>query len=256
LLASNSYLASSRARDKVRAYFSRLDRQRNLEDGRDMLDKELRRVALFQADLKPALEKLKLADKDELCIALALGDVSPGQVSRALHEHLQPVTEPVVIKKPEPTARQAVHGDLTVEGVGNLLTQMARCCQAVPGDAIVGYLTKGKGVSIHRANCPSVAYLLSKTPERSLPVNWGSQDSGKYEVSIFIKAYDRKWLLKDLTNLIAQANINIASVSMHSQGGSMAELQMNLNVSDFGQLSAVLSKLNAVPGVIEVRRFG
>lgn len=256
LLASNSYLASSRARDKVRAYFSRLDRQRNLEDGRELLDKELRRVALMQADLKPALEKLKLADKDELCIALALGDVSPGQVSRALHEHLQPVAEPVVIKKSEPSSRQTVHGDLTVEGVGNLLTQMARCCQAVPGDAIIGYLTKGKGVSIHRANCPSVAYLLSKTPERALPVNWGHQDSGKYEVSIFIKAYDRKWLLKDLTNLIAQANINIASVNMHAQGGSMAELQMNLNVSDFGQLSAVLSKLNAVPGVIEVRRFG
>ena len=256
LLASNAYLASSRARDKVRAYFSRLDRQRNLEDGRDLLEKELRRVALMQADLKPALEKLKQADKDELCIALALGDISPGQVSRALHEHLQPVSEPTPIKKPEPSARQAVHGDLTVEGVGNLLTQMARCCQAVPGDAIIGYLTKGKGVSIHRANCPSVAYLLSKTPERALPVNWGNHDSGKYEVSIFIKAYDRKWLLKDLTNLIAQANINIASVNMNTQSGSMAELQMNLNVSDFSQLSAVLSKLNAVPGVIEVRRFG
>lgn len=257
LLSSNAYLASSRARDKVRAYFSRLDRQRNLEDGRDLLEKELRRVALLHADLKPALDKLKCADKDELYIALALGDINPGQVSRALHEYLQPVIEKPVVKKAvannkKPSASSA----LTVEGVGNLLTQLARCCQAVPGDAIVGYLTKGHGVSIHRANCPSVAYLLSKAPERALPVNWGNKDDGKYEVSILIRAYDRKWLLKDITNLIAQANINIVSVNMQSQGNPLAELKMNLNVSDFGQLSTVLSKLNAVPGVLEVRRFG
>lgn len=256
LLLSNAYLASSRARDKVRAYFSRLDRQRNLEDGRDLLEKELRRVALMQADLKPALDKLKLADKDELYIALALGDVSPSQVSRALHEHLQPAVEKLPVKKVMASKKPPASGDLTVEGVGNLLTQLARCCQAVPGDAIIGYLTKGKGVSIHRANCPSVAYLLSKTPERALPVNWGSKDDGKYEVSILIRAYDRKWLLKDITNLIAQANINIASVNMQSHNEPMAELKMNLNVSDFGQLSTVLSKLNAVPGVIEVRRLG
>ncbi|MBP6300099.1 MAG: bifunctional (p)ppGpp synthetase/guanosine-3',5'-bis(diphosphate) 3'-pyrophosphohydrolase [Arenimonas sp.] len=256
LLLSNAYLASSRARDKVRAYFSRLDRQRNLEDGRDLLEKELRRVALMQADLKPALDKLKLADKDELYIALALGDVSPSQVSRALHEHLQPAVEKLPVKKVIASKKTPAKGDLTVEGVGNLLTQLARCCQAVPGDAIIGYLTKGKGVSIHRANCPSVTYLLSNAPERALPVNWGHKDDGKYEVSILIRAYDRKWLLKDITNLIAQANINIASVNMQSHNEPMAELKMNLNVSDFGQLSTVLSKLNAVPGVIEVRRLG
>ena len=188
LLASNGYLASSRARDKVRAYFSRLDRQRNLEDGRDMLEKELRRVALLQADLKPALEKFKVLDKDELCIALAMGDISPGHISRALHEYLQPSADPVASKKPTPIRKPDIHSDLTVEGVGNLLTQLARCCQPVPGDDIKGYLTKGKGVSIHRANCNSYIYLIQKNPERELPVNWGSREDGKYEVSILIRA--------------------------------------------------------------------
>jgi GTP pyrophosphokinase len=126
----------------------------------------------------------------------------------------------------------------------------------VPGDAIAGYLTKGKGVSIHRANCPSFSYLIQKNPERELPVNWGSREDSKYEVSIFIRAFDRKWLLKDLTNLIAQANVNIAGINTLDQGGSMAELKINIRVADFGQLSALLSKLNAVPGVLEVRRFG
>ncbi len=144
---------------------------------------------------------------------------------------------------------------MTVEGVGNLLMQLARCCQPVPGDAIVGYLTKGKGVSIHRTNCASAAYLISQHPERELPVNWGGREDGRYEVSILIRAYDRKWLLKDLTNLIAQANVNIAGVNTLPQAGPMAELKMTLKVADFGQLSALLGKLDAVPGVLEVRRF-
>jgi GTP pyrophosphokinase len=137
-----------------------------------------------------------------------------------------------------------------------LLTQLARCCQPVPGDTIVGYLTKGRGVSIHRASCASVQYLIQNHPERRLPVNWGSREDGRYEVAILIRAYDRKWLLKDLTNLIAQANVSIASVNTLEQGGVMAELKMSLKVADFGQLSALLGKLDAVPGVVEVRRFG
>lgn len=256
LLASNGYLASARARDKVRAYFFRLDRQRNLEDGRELLDKELRRIALTQSDLKPLLEKLKFPDRDELCIALALGDISPGQVSRTLHELQQPNPAPLPSRKGASAVKPAARGDLTVEGVGNLLTQLARCCQPVPGDDITGYLTKSKGVSIHRSSCASLAYLLQNHPERALPVNWGSREDGKYEVSILIRAYDRKWLLKDLTNIIAQANVNIAGVNTLSQGGATAELKMNLKVSDFGQLSALLGKLDAVPGVMEARRFG
>ena len=256
LLASNGYLASSRSRDKVRSYFFRLDRQRNIDDGRELLDKELRRVALLQIDLKPVLEKLRIPDKDELCVALALGDVTPGQISRALHEHLQPPEPIQPPKKPQAVPKRTGKSDMTVEGVGNLLTQLARCCQPVPGDPITGYLTKGKGVSIHRSNCPSLIYLVQTNPERELPVNWGSRDEGKYEVSIYIRAFDRKWLFKDLTNLIAQANINIAGFNTLNQGGPMAELRINIKVADFDQLSTLLSKLNAVPGVLEVRRFG
>lgn len=256
LLASNGYLASSRSRDKVRSYFFRLDRQRNIDDGRELLDKELRRVALMQIDLKPVLEKLRIPDKDELCVALALGDITPGQISRALHEHLQPPEPVPPPKKTQASPKRTGKSDMTVEGVGNLLTQLARCCQPVPGDPITGYLTKGKGVSIHRSNCPSLIYLVQKNPERELPVNWGSRDEGKYEVSIYIRAFDRKWLFKDLTNLIAQANINIAGFNTLNQGGPMAELKINIKVADFDQLSTLLSKLNAVPGVLEVRRFG
>ena len=110
--------------------------------------------------------------------------------------------------------------------------------------------------TVQRYSRPSVLYLIQKSPERELPVNWGSRESSKYEVSIYIRAYDRKWLLKDLSNIIAQANVNIVGINTLTPGSSMAELKVNLKVADFGQLSTLLSKLDAVPGVLEVRRFG
>ncbi len=144
-----------------------------------------------------------------------------------------------------------------VEGVGNLLTQIARCCQPVPGDPIVGYLTRGRGVSIHRAGCASVLRLLARQPDRLLPVEWGRASASSYEVDITLRAFDRKWLLKDLTNVIAQMGVNILGVqSRVDEASGMAELRIAVRVGDFGQLSDLLGRLNAVPGVQEARRIG
>jgi GTP pyrophosphokinase len=160
--------------------------------------------------------------------------------------------------KPAPHKRkQDDSSRFTVEGVGNLLVQLARCCQPVPGDAIVGYLTQGKGVSVHREGCASAERLLAGKPERALPVNWGRVAGARYAVNVLIRAYDRKWLLKDLTNLIAQAEINI--LGMNSQVDAtrgLAEIRLALHVNDFQQLSELLGRLNAVPGVQEARRLG
>jgi GTP pyrophosphokinase len=272
LLAANGFLASSRARDKVRSWFHKLDRARNLLDGKEMLEKELRRVAMLQADLAPVLEKFKLADAEELQLALALGDIGPSQVSRALHDHAQAALQAAVAKAasakpvstptsvPLPTARRARgagSGSFTVEGVGNLLSQLARCCQPVPGDPIIGYLTRGRGVSIHRRNCPSVQRLVAAEPERELPVNWGRAESSRYEVGVQLRAFDRKWLLKDVTNVIAQADVSILGIqSQADEARGLVELRLTLRVSDFGQLSQLLGKLDAVPGVQDARRLG
>ncbi len=143
LLASNGFLASGRARDKVRAWFHKLDRARNVLAGKEMLDKELRRVAMLHADLSPALEKFHLANVEELQLGLALGDFGPSQVSRALHDHAQALLQaqapakPAERAPPKPSARPRTDDKasrFTVEGVGNLLSQLARCCQPVPGD--------------------------------------------------------------------------------------------------------------------------
>jgi GTP pyrophosphokinase len=257
-LQGGRFLASGRARDKVRSWFHKLDRARNLEDGRELLEKELRRVALLNADLQPALDKLKLADLDELHVAIALGDVGPGQVSRALHDAAQAAKGPEAQKPAaKPVARKAPPGRFTVEGVGNLLTQLSKCCQPVPGDPIIGYLTRGKGVSIHRESCQSVQRLLAAAPERQLPVNWGEGAHARYEVRVQVRAFDRKWLLKDLTTLVAQAEVNIPSIaSQIDSARGTAEITLGLHVRDFAQLSELLGRIHALPGVQDVRRLG
>jgi GTP pyrophosphokinase len=262
LLAANGFLASGRARDKVRSWFHKLDRERNVAAGREILEKELRRVAMMQADLAPVLEKFRLDSVEALHEALALGDVGPSQVSRALHEHAQAQQAAAAPPKPadkpaRPAAPRSEKGNFTVEGVGNLLTQLARCCQPVPGDSITGYLTRGRGVSIHRGDCAALQRLLARQPERALPVNWAATGNSRYEVGVQIHAYDRKWLLKDLTNVLAQSEATIVAIqsSVDSARG-LADVRVTLRVGDFGQLSQLLGRLDAVPGVQDARRLG
>jgi GTP pyrophosphokinase len=260
LQPASGFLVTGRARDKVRAWFHKLDRAHNLAEGRELLDKELRRLGLLGADLAPVLPRLRLATQDDLLVALSLGDVSPAQVSRALHEAQQPKEAPALPPIPAAASRDKVGArsdSFVVDGVGNLLMQLARCCQPVPGDAIVGYLTRGRGVSIHRASCASVQRLLAGQPDRHLPVEWGRAQASSYDVDITLRAFDRKWLLKDLTNVIAQLSVNILGVqSRVDEAQGIAELRMAVRVADFGQLSDLLGRLSAVPGVQEARRIG
>jgi len=260
LLASNGFLATGRARDKVRAWFHRIDRARNLQAGKELLEKELRRVALLHADLAPVLAKFRLETVDDLHLALALGDLGPSQVTRVLHEHAHaPKAEPETeLARPEARRKAASpKAPFVVEGVGNLLSQIARCCQPVPGDPIVGYLTRGRGVSIHRAGCPALQRLQLQHPDRLLPVEWGGGRGGSYEVDIQLRAFDRKYLLKDLSNTIAQQGVNILGLqSRVDPAQGVAELRLAVRVADFGQLSELLGRLSAVPGVQEARRIG
>ena len=143
-----------------------------------------------------------------------------------------------------------------MQGVGNLLVQLARCCQPVPGEPIAGYLTRVRGVTVHRADCASFARLAAASPQRVLPVEWGAR-SGGHDVAIRIEAVDRKWLLKDITTLIAQEDANVLDInSQGNRASGRVHLRLRLKVSDYGQLSNLLGKLDALPGVSEARRLG
>ncbi|GAB3378476.1 bifunctional (p)ppGpp synthetase/guanosine-3',5'-bis(diphosphate) 3'-pyrophosphohydrolase [Lysobacter fragariae] len=259
LVASNGFLASGRSRDKVRAWFHKLDRARNESEGKDMLDKELRRLGLLGADLAPARERFRAEDDGDLYVQVALGDLGPHQVGRVLLEAERAANAPAedaatiaVSRAPRRVPRRAT--DFTVEGVGNLLVQLSRCCQPVAGEPIVGYLTQGRGVSVHRPDCASFQRLSSAQPQRVLPVEWGTRGAG-YEVDIEVLALDRKWLLKEVSNAIAQANAHVSSISSQlERNGARVRLRARLRVSDYGQLSALLGKLSALPGVEQAHR--
>ncbi|HVI58201.1 MAG TPA: bifunctional (p)ppGpp synthetase/guanosine-3',5'-bis(diphosphate) 3'-pyrophosphohydrolase [Luteimonas sp.] len=260
LVAANGFLASARSREKVRNWFNKLDRARNLQDGRELLDKELKRLGLQQADLAPALQKFNAATADDLCVLVALGDVGAHQVGRALLEQERSEREAaaaqpepaVAVRAPRKPAKTPASA-FTVVGVGNLLVQVARCCQPVPGEAVSGYLTRGRGVSVHRSDCAAFLRLAAASPQRVLPVEWGRVGGG-HEAGVVIDAIDRKHLLKDLTNLIAQEDAHVLEIRSDSGRHGQVRLQLQLRVQDFGQLSRLLGKLDALPGVQQARR--
>jgi GTP pyrophosphokinase len=260
LLPANGFLASGRSRDKVRAWFHKLDRARNVQAGREVLERELKRLGLQHADLAPVARKNFHADSvEDLYIQVALGDVGPSQVGRALHEEQRAANEPVapqLPRRPVKGAAPAAKSKFTVQGVGNLLVQLARCCQPVAGEPITGYLTRGRGVTVHRTRCAALQRLAAAHPQRVLPVEWGVAGGG-YEVDVQILALDRKWLLKDVTTLIAQEDAHVIDIrSDNVRDSGRAQLRLRLKVSDYGQLSTLLGKLDALPGVEQARRSG
>ena len=253
----HGYLHTARARDKVRAWFRRIAHDANLAVGRSMFERELKRLALSTADVAKLPAHFHLKNHDELLVALALGEISPGQIARVLQEAAQPPE--MTQSAPPVTARPATldHTALSIEGIGNLLTTLARCCQPLPGDAVRGFITRGRGVSVHRTDCGSLARLARRDPDRVIEVSWGSAASQAYEVDVEIRGYDRKGLQKDVTSVISNAATHIIASSsrMFARTGEV-EMRFTLRVRDFEQLSTLLGKLHALPNVVEARRLG
>ena len=252
----HGYLNTSRAKDKVRAWFHRIAHDTNLAVGRSMFERELKRLALSTADVAKLPAHFHLKNHDELLIALALGEITPGQIARVLQEAAQPV-EPTPTPVTARTTSTPEHGALSIEGIGNLLTTLARCCQPLPGDAVRGFITKGRGVSVHRVDCGSLARLARRDPDRVIEVSWGRVAAKAYEIDIELRGYDRKGLQKDVTGLISNAGTHIiASASRLIANAGEVEMRFTLRVRDFDQLSTLLGKLLALPNVVDVRRVG
>lgn len=259
LVAANGFLASARSREKVRAWFNRLDRARNLQAGRELLDKDLRRLGLLHADLVPVLARFNTASVDDLYVLVALGDVGPNQIGRALlelererHAPAEPAAPTLPLRQPR-RAPKAADTDFHVVGVDNLLVQVARCCRPLPGEPIAGYLTRSRGVSVHRRDCAAFLRLAAGEPQRVLPVEWGRAGGG-HESDIRVEAVDRRHLLKDLSNVIAQEDVHVLSIQSETLGLSRVRLQLRVRVADYGQLARLLGKLDGLPGVDAVRR--
>jgi len=259
LIPANGFLNCRRSRTKVRNWFNKIDRDNNIQAGRELLERELRRLGLLSADLTIVLPKLHVESVDDLYVRIALGDIGSPQVSRILLEAEHPVSAsnspPVLPRAPAISTIKTPKIGFTVQGVGNVLVQLARCCQPVAGEPIIGYLTQNRGVSVHRRHCPSFSRLAAHHPERVFQVEWGQSAAG-FDVNIQIRALEYRNLLKDITAIIAKENVTILSINTATRRQSeQMQLHLRLKVNDYEQLSTLLGKLDALPGILSAQRI-
>ncbi len=256
LQPGSGYLRTSRARAKVQHWFRTQAREDNLEAGRSLLEREFRRLALTSVDYKRITDKLQFTTVDDMYVAVGSGDLSSAAVlnaAQALVEQSRPREPRLTLAQPRAKSGQ---GQVQVRGVGNLLTHMAGCCHPLPGDFIAGFITQGRGVSIHRGDCQRLIQLQETAPERIIEVDWGHAPSDTYEVDVGIEAYDRQGLLRDVTELFANARINVLAINTQSNVRShTATMRARVEVPDLGSLSRLLERLNRLNNVISAVRL-
>ena len=250
------YLAGARNRAKVRSWFRHQDRDQHLRQGRDILERELSRLNVRNIATDDIARTLKHKDTDGLCVALGAGDLTSASIPTAL-EKLRDPDAPAKIRAKR-TARRKEHApdsSRAITGVGDLMSNFARCCRPVPPEPIVGYITQGRGVSIHRQDCGNFLGLNQRSPERVLEVSWGDSDSGSYPVDLELRAFDRSGLIRDITAVLADAHANILDLQSHTDRKSMETVTaMRLEIADLPTLSTVISKLESLPNVVYARR--
>ncbi|MEJ2344645.1 MAG: GTP diphosphokinase [Gammaproteobacteria bacterium] len=251
------YLRTSRARAKVRAWFKQQDQEKNVAAGRAALDRELHRLGAGDVNLEKLAKRFRFPRVDEFLAAVGRGDVTSGQIAGAAQELLPaPAAPPAPIFHPRRRGARGAPGDVKVVGVGNLLTSIARCCKPVPNEPIVGYITRGHGVTIHRSDCPNALRLQQQARERLIEVSWGTQTESTYPVDIQVLAYDRQGLLRDVTAVFSNEKVNVLSLNtVTDRKDHMAHMRVTLELHDVSQLSRVLDKIGQLANVVEARRL-
>ncbi len=243
----SGYVKSSHAREKIKQWFRRRERVENLDQGKSLFDKERRRLGI-SASLEEIAGLFNFDDPNEFLIAIGCGDISVQQIGPKLAPPKED-DEPIRISE-KPKKPQATTG-VQVMGVGNLLTHIALCCNPVPGDDIVGFVTRAKGVTVHRKGCPNIA--ASEEPERFIDVNWGTQQES-YPVSIVIVVSDRVGILKDITTTISELKINISAISASESSDGTNTISLTVEIPGIEHLSRLLAKLENLRGVISASR--
>jgi GTP pyrophosphokinase len=249
------YLAGARSRAKVRNWFRHQDRDQHQRQGREILDRELSRLNVRDVATDDIARQLKLKNTDTLCVALGAGDLTSASIATAL-QHIRGVETPDRIKQRRPAARKSKDSDqVAVSGIGDLLCNFARCCRPVPPEPIVGYITQGRGVSIHRQDCGNLLGLNQRNPERIIAVDWGESESATYPVDLRLQAFDRTGLLRDISTVLADEAASVVNLSSHTDKKSMQTIMdISVEIRDLPTLSTVISRLEQLPNVTSVRR--
>lgn len=248
------FLQSASARAKVRHWFKYQHFEENVAQGRAKLDKELHRAGAGSLPLERISQKLQFQKLEDCLAAIGRGDISEHQIAITIQGELAPVEPapaPPLVKRP--TASQVNHAGVTIEGIGNVQTTMARCCKPVSPEPIIGYLTRNHSVTIHRQACTFITRLADARQNRLLAAQWGDRQPGLSEVDIVLEANDRHGLLRDISELFAREKINTTKANTLSRN-HVALMQFTVELSDIDQLQHLLIRLQQVPGVISAQR--
>ena len=253
---SLGYLTTHRARVKARQWFSAQAHEQSIAEGRAIVIRELQRMGEAGARVDEVAARLGFAKSEDLYLAVARAEVNLRQIQTAVRGAESPGPEEqanieaALIKRR--ISGEAGKGILIV-GVDRLLTQLARCCKPAPPDPIVGFVTRGKGVSIHRADCRNFANMEARQPERVIETAWGGDTGGVFPVDIVVEANDRQGLLRDVSEVLTKEKINVIAVNTHSRQG-IANMRLTGEIRDVAQLKQALAALREVNGVVAARR--
>jgi GTP pyrophosphokinase len=243
------YLITHRARSKVRTWFRQRDVGEQVALGRNLLDKEIKRLGAVEPNLEKLAQRLQFNKLDEFLAALGRGDVGQRDLVQAMQESGK-LAPAVLLPTTKVRARPRSGNPVVIPGLGNVPLTLARCCKPAPPDAIAAYTTVGRGVTVHRADC---AALKRANPARMLPAEWGIEAGAAFEVDVHVKAFDRQGLLRDISDVIAKDRLDVLRVNTESHG-EYATMQITVRVRELAQLSRLLVRLQHVQNVIEARR--
>lgn len=261
------FVNSSRGRAKIQAWFRKQDRDKNILAGRQILDDELERLSISLKEAEKLLmPRYNLHSFSEVLMGIGSGEIRLTQLVNFLQAKLnQPTAEEAdkqalkqISQKVSNAQQRSAKNDgrVVVEGVGNLMHHIARCCQPIPGDTIVGYITQGRGISIHHADCEQLAELQNHAPERIVDAVWGASYSNGYALKIRLVANDRSGLLRDITTILANEKVNVLNLASRSDvKQQLATIDMEIEIYNLEVLARLLSKLNQLPDVIEAKRL-
>ena len=252
-LTQAGYLASSRARNKVRQWFNAEELARTIAAGRAVVEREIAREGATSVKLEALAAQFGFAKADELFAAVGREEIGPRALQVAVRgpEPVQPVAEEALVTK-KSKATPGASGILFV-GVDRLMTQLARCCKPVPPDAIVGFVTRGRGISVHRRDCRSLAQLLARHPERAIESQWGAREAAVFAVDIAVQAHDRQGLLRDVSEVLSRERINVTAVKTQSRQ-HVATMLFTAEVESREHLQRALAQIGEVKGVFSAVR--
>lgn len=251
---NSGYLKSSRARSKVRSWFNSQDHGQHVADGRVILDREMRRLKTVSVSIDGIAERLSYEKPADLFAAIGRNEVTIPQIVGAIDHLATPLDKmPEII--PRRLRKPSESGGVHVRGVGSLLTTMANCCQPVPHDSIVGFITKGNGVSVHREDCSNMLNLRESERERLIDVTWGEDNKGRYRVEIRVQAIDRHGLLRDVSTCLSNHDVDVVAVNTRTdESDQTAQMRLTLHVSSIADLTSVMASVRQLRNVQTVER--